>query len=47
MCDHMKVKADVAFNIKNDEVMGFTKDFASIKKTVKNLLDDSTLEIEN
>ena len=47
MCDQMKVKADVAFNVKNDEVMGFTKDFASIKKIVKNLLDDSTLEIEN
>ena len=31
MCDQMKVKADVAFNVKNDEVMGFTKDFASTK----------------
>ena len=31
-CDEMKLKGDIAFNVKTDEVTGFTEDFADAKR---------------
>ena len=44
MCDKMKVKGDVAFNVMKDKVKGFTEDFACVKKIMNNLLDEDSIE---
>ena len=34
----------MAFNVTNDEVKGFTEDFACVKKIMNNLLDEDSME---
>ena len=44
VCDKMKLKGDIAFNVKTNEGKGFTEDFSSAKQIMKNLLHDNSLE---
>ena len=44
ICDEMKLKGDIAFNVATDEMRGFTEDFADIKKILTKLLDEDTVE---
>ena len=44
VCDEMKLKGDIAFNVKTNEVKGFTEDFADTKRIMKNLFDDDSVE---
>ena len=43
MCDVMKLKGDILLNTNNDEVVGFTSDFVSMKKIVTNVLDEESI----
>ena len=40
----MKLKGDIAFNVKTDEVKGFIEEFADAKIVMKNLFDDDSVE---
>ena len=39
MCDKMKQKGGILLNTSNDEVVGFTSVFVSMKKTVTDIFD--------
>ena len=40
ICDEMKLKGDIAFNVNTNEVRGFTEDYANDRKIMTNFLDD-------
>ena len=44
ICDQMKLKGDIAFNINTNKVRGFTEDFANARQIMTNLLDDDDVE---
>ena len=44
ICDEMKVKGDIVFNVATYEMRGFTEDFADTKKILTKLLDEDTIE---
>ena len=44
ICDEMKLKEDILVNVVSNKMVGFTEDFISAKKIMKNLLDDDELE---
>ena len=44
LCDKMHLKQDILINVKSDKMDGFTENFISKKKILKNLLNDDVLE---
>ena len=44
ICDEMKLKGDILFNVKSNKMVGFTEDFISTKKVIKNLLDEDKID---
>ena len=44
ICNEMKLKGDIVFNVNTKKVRGFTEDFANARRSVTNLLDDEDVE---
>jgi hypothetical protein len=44
MCDEMKLKENILINVSSNRMVGFTDDFVSKKKILKNLLDEDKIE---
>ena len=40
----MKLKGDIAFNVKTDKVTGFTEDFADAKRIMRKFFEDDSIE---
>ena len=45
MCDEMKIKENILYNVSNKKVAGLTEDFVCRKKIMKNMLDDNDVDI--
>ena len=44
ICNQMKLKSDIEFNVNINDVRGFTKDFANTRKIMTKFLDDEDVE---
>ena len=44
MCDEMKLQQDIVVNVSSNKMVGFSEDFVSRKKILKNLLDEDKLD---